>query len=51
VRIKCGDVLVTEGRMGRMGDKIAIRVSRPLRRSKTTFAAYEASATAKRDGK
>ncbi len=51
VRIKCGEVLVTEGRMGRMGDKIAIRVSRPLRRSKTTFAAYEASATAKRDGK
>ena len=32
-----------------MGEKIAIRVGRPLRRSKTTFAAYEASASAKKD--
>lgn len=51
VRLKCGDVLLSEGRMGRMGDKIAIRVARPLRRSRTTFAAYEASATAKKDHK
>jgi flagellar motor switch protein FliM len=49
VRLKCGDVLLSEGRMGRMGEKIAIRVGRPLRRSKTTFAAYEASASAKKD--
>lgn len=51
VRLKCGDVLLSEGRMGRMGDKIAIRVARPLRRSRTTFAAYEASATASKDYK
>ncbi|MCP8937330.1 flagellar motor switch protein FliM [Alsobacter sp. SYSU M60028] len=51
VTLKCGDVELTDGRMGRAGDRIAIRVNRPLRRSKTTFAAYEASATVKKDGK
>ncbi len=51
VKLKCGDALLTEGRMGRTGEKIAIRVSKPLRRSKTTFAAYEASATVKKDVK
>jgi flagellar motor switch protein FliM len=47
VRLKCGDVLLSEGRMGRMGDHIAIRVNKPLRRSKMTFAAYEATASKK----
>ena len=31
VRLKCGDVFITEGRMGRVGEKIAIRVLRQLR--------------------
>lgn len=51
VRLKIGDVFLTEGRMGRMGEKIAVRVGRPIRRSKTTFAAYEASASARKDPK
>jgi flagellar motor switch protein FliM len=49
VRLKCGDVFITEGRMGRVGEKIAIRVLRQLKKSKTTFAAYEASAAAPKD--
>src|SRR5688572_20139901 len=36
VKVRCGDVGLTEGRMGRMGDKIAVRVARPLRRPRTT---------------
>ena len=48
-KLKCGQVLLSEGRMGRVGEKIAVRVLRPLKRSKTTFAAYEASAAAPRD--
>ena len=35
--------------MGRVGEKIAIRVLRQLKKSKTTFAAYEASAAAPKD--
>jgi flagellar motor switch protein FliM len=49
IKLKCGDVLLTEARMGRVGDKIAVRVMRPLKRSRTTFAAYEASAAAPRE--
>ncbi|MFZ4532814.1 MAG: flagellar motor switch protein FliM [Alsobacter sp.] len=49
VKLKCGQVMLSEGRMGRVGEKIAVRVLRPLKRSKTTFAAYEASAAAPRD--
>ncbi len=51
VKLKCGEVLLTEGRMGRVGDKIAVRVARHLRRSRTTFAAYEASAAGRKDSK
>jgi flagellar motor switch protein FliM len=51
VRLKCGDVLLTEGRMGRTGTHIAVRISRPLRKSRMTFAAYEASASARKDTK
>jgi flagellar motor switch protein FliM len=41
VAVRCGDVTLTEGRMGRVGDRIAVRVSKPLRRPKTTFAMFE----------
>lgn len=47
VTLRCGDVMISEGRMGRLGDRIAVRVGRPLRRSRMTLAAYEASATRK----
>jgi flagellar motor switch protein FliM len=41
VTIRCGDVALTEGRMGRVGDRVAVRVIKPLRRPKTTFAMFE----------
>jgi flagellar motor switch protein FliM len=39
--VRCGDVALTEGRMGRVGDKVAVRVVKPLRKPKTTFAMFE----------
>ncbi|HEU4661707.1 MAG TPA: flagellar motor switch protein FliM [Pseudolabrys sp.] len=41
VRIRCGDVTLTEGRMGRVGDRISVRVAKPLQKPKTTFAMFE----------
>jgi flagellar motor switch protein FliM len=41
VTVRCGDVTLTEGRMGRVGDRIAVRVAKPLRRPRTTFAMFE----------
>src|SRR3954452_4517375 len=41
VTVRCGDVTLTEGRMGRVGDKVAGRVVKPLRKPKTTFAMFE----------
>src|SRR6185312_8909293 len=35
VAVRCGDVTLTEGRMGRVGDRVAIRVTRPLRKPST----------------
>jgi flagellar motor switch protein FliM len=41
VSVRCGDVTLTEGRMGRVGDRVAVRVTKPLRKPKTTFAMFE----------
>src|SRR5205823_9196432 len=41
VTVRCGDVALTEGRMGRVGDRVAVRVTKPLRKPKTTFAMFE----------
>jgi flagellar motor switch protein FliM len=41
VAVRCGDVTLTEGRMGRVGDRVAVRVSKPLRKPRTTFAMFE----------
>jgi flagellar motor switch protein FliM len=41
VQIRCGDQPVTQGRMGRLGDSIAVQVLEPLIRSKTTLAVFE----------
>ena len=41
VAVRCGDVLLTEGRMGRVGDRVAIRVTKQLRKPNTTFAMFE----------
>src|SRR6201993_2298689 len=41
VTVRCGEVPLTEGRMGRVGDRVAVRVSQPLRRPRTTLAMFE----------
>ena len=41
VTVRCGDVTLTEGRMGRVGDRVAVRVAKSLRKPKTTFAMFE----------
>src|SRR6059058_574953 len=43
VTVRCGNVALTEGRMGRVGDRVAVRVAKPLRKPKTTFAMFEMS--------
>jgi flagellar motor switch protein FliM len=49
VQIRCGDQPVTEGRMGRLGESIAIQVLSPLIRSKTSLAVFEQGPSGKRD--
>jgi flagellar motor switch protein FliM len=41
VSVRCGDVILTEGRMGRVGDHIAVRVAKPLRKPRMTLAMFE----------
>jgi flagellar motor switch protein FliM len=50
VTLRCGEWGLTQGKVGRVDDHIAVQVVRPLRRSKTTFAAFEASVTSRREG-
>ncbi len=49
VQIRCGDQLLTQGRMGRIGENIAVQVARPLRRSRTTIAMFEQATNTRRD--
>ena len=41
VTVRCGNVTLTEGRMGRVGDRVAIRVVKPLRKPHMTLAMFE----------
>jgi flagellar motor switch protein FliM len=41
ISVRCGDVILTEGRMGRVGDRIAVRVGKPLRKPRMTLAMFE----------
>jgi flagellar motor switch protein FliM len=41
VIVRCGNVTLTEGRMGRVGDRVAVRVGKTLRKPNTTFAMFE----------
>ncbi|MBS4082273.1 MAG: flagellar motor switch protein FliM [Rhizobiales bacterium] len=41
VKVRCGDALLSEGTMGRIGDRIAVKVAKPLRHSRTTLAMFE----------
>lgn len=43
VSLRCGDFIVSDGRIGRVDDKIAVQVVTPLRRSKTTMAAFDSA--------
>jgi flagellar motor switch protein FliM len=45
VKVRCGEVVLTEGRMGRVGERIAVSIARPLRRPRTTLAIFETSGT------
>ena len=48
VSVRCGDVTLSEGRMGRVGDRVAVRVAKPLRRPRTTLAMFEKAESSKR---
>ncbi|MEP3278105.1 MAG: flagellar motor switch protein FliM [Stappiaceae bacterium] len=41
VAIKCGDIHLTEGTMGRVNDNISVNINRNLRKPKMTLAAFE----------
>ena len=41
VYLKCGDIALTEGQMGRVDRNISVRITRPLRRPRVTMAAFE----------
>jgi len=41
VAVRCASVTLTEGRMGRVGDRVAIRVAKQLHKPNTTLAMFE----------
>ena len=41
VSVRCGNVALSEGRMGRVGDRVSVRVTKPLRKPNTTYAMFE----------
>jgi flagellar motor switch protein FliM len=42
IKLRCGDVELTEAIMGHIGNHVSVRVSRPLNAPKVTMAAFEA---------
>jgi flagellar motor switch protein FliM len=42
VRLRCGDVELTEAIMGHIGNHVSVRVTRPLNPPKVTMEAFEA---------
>lgn len=50
ITVRCGEWALTQGRIGRVDDSIAVQVTRALRRSRTTLQAYEASMNNRSDG-
>ncbi len=50
ITLRCGDFGVTEGRVGRVDDKIAVQTIAPLRRSKTTIGVFDSTASPRGDG-
>ena len=49
VQLRCGDMLLNEGRVGRVGDHVAVQVLTPLRRSRTTMAVFESKPGGQRE--
>jgi flagellar motor switch protein FliM len=49
VTMRCGDVALTDGRMGRVSDRIAVRIAKPLRKPTTTFAVFETAGAPSRE--
>ncbi len=41
VAIKCGDVQLTSGNIGRLGERVSVKVNRQLKRPRMTLAAFE----------
>jgi len=41
VTVRCGNAALTEGRMGRVGDRVAVRIGKALRKPRTTLAMFE----------
>jgi len=42
IKLRCGDVVLTEAIMGHIGNHVSVRVARPLNPPKVTMAAFEA---------
>ena len=49
VQIRCGDQKLTEGRMGRIGESLAVQVLSPLIKSTTTLAIFDQGASGRRE--
>ncbi|WP_280949696.1 flagellar motor switch protein FliM [Mongoliimonas terrestris] len=41
VSVKCGDIHLTSGNIGRLGERVSVKVNKPLRRPRMTLAAFE----------
>jgi flagellar motor switch protein FliM len=41
VTLRCGETILTDGKAGRVGDRVAVRITNRLRRPKMTYAAFE----------
>jgi flagellar motor switch protein FliM len=41
VALKCGDIHLTSGKIGRLGERVSVKVNRNLRRPRMTLAAFE----------
>ncbi|WP_181707499.1 flagellar motor switch protein FliM [Chthonobacter rhizosphaerae] len=41
VAVKCGDIQLTSGHIGRLGEHVSVKVTKPLRRPRMTLAAFE----------
>jgi flagellar motor switch protein FliM len=49
VELRCGDEVLTQARMGRSGEKVAVQIAAPLRPSRTTLAAFEAASQIRKE--